>query len=97
MHNDLALNTIDTLGALLAQIADLTAQADQIKEQLRDAATLPGGSNSFEGALFKATVVAQDRATVNYKRLLVELGATDEQIERHTSRSISFAVRVTSR
>ena len=95
MHND--LNTIDTLGTILGQISDLEKQAEAIKSQLRDAATLPGGSNSFEGALFKATVVAQDRATVNYKKLLVELGATDEQVARHTSRSISFAVRVTSR
>jgi hypothetical protein len=95
MNND--INSIDTLGNILAQIADLEKQADAIKAQLRDAATLPGGSNSFEGSLFKATVVAQDRATVNYKKLLVELGATDEQVARHTSRSISFAVRVTSR
>lgn len=95
MIND--LNTIDTLGTLLAQIADLEKQAEAIKSQLRDAATLPGGSNVFEGSLFKATVVAQDRATVNYKRLLIELGATDEQIARHTSRSINFSVRVSSR
>ena len=95
MHND--LNTIDTLGTILGQISDLEKQAEAIKSQLRDAATLPGGSNIFEGLFFKVTVVAQDRATVNYKRLLVELGATDEQVARHTSRSISFAVRVTSR
>ena len=95
MQND--LNTIDTLGSILAQIAELEARANEIKDQLRDAATQPNGANVFEGSLFKATVFAQDRATVNYKKLLVELGATDEQVARHTSRSISFAVRVTSR
>jgi hypothetical protein len=95
MQND--LNTIDTLGSILAQIAELEQRANEIKDQLRDAATQPNGTNVFEGSLFKATVVASDRATVNYKKLLVELGATDEQVARHTSRSISFAVRVTSR
>ena len=55
MINDLALNTIDTLGALLAQIADLTKQADAIKDAIKDAANA-GGPKVVEGALFKATI-----------------------------------------
>ena len=96
MLND-TTQIIDTLGGLLAQIAQLEKEAEAIKSQLRDAATMPNGPSAFEGTLFKATVVAQDRATVNYKKLLAEIGVTDEQVARHTSRSTSFAVRVTSR
>ena len=53
MKND--LNTVDTLGALLAQIADLEKQADAIKADLKDAATTPNGTNTYEGMMFKAT------------------------------------------
>ena len=45
MKND--LNTVDTLGALLAQIADLEKQAEAIKADLKDAATTPGGTNTY--------------------------------------------------
>ena len=35
MKNDLNTNSIDTLGALLAQIKDLTDQADAIKDGIK--------------------------------------------------------------
>jgi hypothetical protein len=68
MKND--LNTIDTLGALLAQIADLKKQAKAIKDDLKDSATAPGGSKVFEGDLFKATVVEANRSSVDWLALL---------------------------
>ena len=68
MKND--LNTIDTLGALLAQIADLEKQAKAIKDDLKDSATSPGGSKVFEGDLFKATVVEANRSSVDWLALL---------------------------
>jgi hypothetical protein len=68
MKND--LNNIDTLGALLAQIADLKKQAKAIKDDLKDSATAPGGSKVFEGDLFKATVVEANRSSVDWLALL---------------------------
>lgn len=38
MNNDLKLNDVDTLGALLAQIKDLTDQAEAIKDAIKDSA-----------------------------------------------------------
>ena len=95
MRND--LTTIDTLGALLAQIADLEKQADAIKADLKDAATAPNGTKTFEGSLFKATVIEANRSTVDWKKLAADLGITDEQLAGYTKTSAVFSVKVTSR
>ena len=95
--NDLSLNTIDELGMLQAQIADLTAKADMIKDAMKEIATRPGAGNVFEGAIFKATVVEQNRNTVNYKKLLADLGVDEATIAKYTSTSAVFSVKVTGR
>jgi hypothetical protein len=94
---DNTLNNIDTLGTLLAQIADLTKQADAIKDGLKDSATAPNGSNVFEGDMFKATVVESNRSTIDWKSLSKDLGITDEQLAAYTKTAAVFAVKVTSR
>jgi hypothetical protein len=95
MKND--LNTIDSLGSLLAQIAELTKQADQIKDELKDSATAPNGSKVFEGDLFKATVIESNRSTIDWKALSKDLGITDEQLAAYTKTTAVFSVKVTSR
>lgn len=95
MKND--LNTIDTLGALLAQIADLEKQADAIKNGLKDAATAPNGSKVFEGDMFKATVIESNRSTVDWKKLAADLGITADQLAQYTKTAAVFSVKVTSR
>ena len=42
MNNDINFTSIDTLGTLLAQIADLTKQADAIKDGIKDSASAGG-------------------------------------------------------
>jgi len=96
MNNDLKLTSVDTLGALLAQIKDLTDQADAIKDAIKDSASA-GGAKVVEGALFKATYSETNRSSVDYKALLVELGATAQQIASHTKTTAVFTVKVTSR
>jgi len=95
MKND--LNNIDTLGTLLAQIADLEKQASAIKDDLKDSATAPGGSKVFEGDLFKATVVESNRSTIDWKQLSADLGIDAETLAKYTKTSAVFAVKVTSR
>ena len=95
MKND--LNNIDTLGTLLAQIADLEKQASAIKDDLKDSATAPGGSKVFEGDLFKATVVESNRSTIDWKQLSADLGITAETLAKYTKTAAVFAVKVTSR
>jgi hypothetical protein len=94
--NDISLTQVDTLGNLLAQIAELTKQADAIKDGIKDAASA-GGDKVVEGNLFKATYIESNRSVVDNKALLAELGATAEQIARHTKTTAVFSVKVTSR
>jgi hypothetical protein len=94
--NDLPLTAVDTLGHLLAQIAELTKQADAIKDGIKDSASA-GGAKVVEGNLFKATYIESNRSVVDNKALLAELGATAEQIARHTKTTAVFSVKVTSR
>lgn len=94
--NDLPLTSVDTLGNLLAQIAELTKQADAIKDAIKDTASA-GGDKVVEGNLFKATYIESNRSVVDNKALLAELGVTAEQIARHTKTTAVFSVKVTSR
>jgi hypothetical protein len=87
---------VDTLGALLAQISDLTKRADKIKDAIKNDASL-GGPKVVEGDLFKATYVEANRSVVDYKALIAELGCTDEQLARFTKTTAVFSVKVTSK
>jgi len=89
-------HSVDTLGQLLAAIAALTKQADAIKDQIKDDASL-GGDKVVEGELFRATYIESNRSVVDSKALFAELGATPEQIARHTKVTAVFSVKVTSK
>ena len=89
-------HSVDTLGQLLAEIAHLTKMADFIKDQIKDSASL-GGDKVVEGGLFRATYSESNRSTVDSKALFAELGATPEQIARHTKVTAVFSVKVTSK
>ena len=89
--------SVDTLGGLLAQIADLTKQADMIKDSLKDQATAPNGSKVFEGALFKSTVIESNRAVVDYKALLASLNVEANVIAQFTKTTAVFSVKTTSK
>lgn len=91
-----AINEVDLLGNLLARIAELTKQADAIKDGIKDSASM-GGDKVVEGDLFKATYMESNRSTVDHKALYAELGATAEQIAKHTKTTAVFTVKVTAR
>ena len=96
-HTDIALLEVDQLGLLLAQIADLTKQADAIKDDIKDVATLLNGDKVIAGNLFKATVVESNRNTVDYKKLCADLGVTSAQLATYTKVTAVYAVKVTAR
>lgn len=89
-------SSVDSLGELLAQIADLTKQADAIKDAIKDNASA-GGDKVVEGDLFKATYIESNRSTVDYKALCAALGITAEQVAAYTKTSAVFSVKVTSK
>ena len=94
MKNDLNTNSIDTLGALLAQIKDLTDQADAIKDAIKDSAS-NGGAKVVEGALFKATYVESNRSVFDKDAFIKEFGA--DAYAKFTKTTAVFSVKVTSR
>lgn len=81
--------SVDRLGMLLAQIADLTEQADAIKDAIKR------GGQSIEGSLFKATLVDSDRKVFD-KEFFVEQNGADVY-DAYTKNTVSVSVRVTSR
>ena len=94
--NEINAAQIDTLGALLAQIADLTKQADAIKDTIKDVSSL-GGPKAFEGDLFKATYIETNRSAVDYKKLCADLGVTADVLAKYSKTTAVFSVKVVSR
>ena len=94
--NDIALTQVDELGLLLAQIAELTAKADAIKDAIKDAAT-SGGAKVVEGNLFKATVVEANRRVTDWKAIAKVCNIPEDVIIENTSISAVFSVKTTAR
>lgn len=84
------LPAIDRLGQLLAQIADLSAEADAIKAQLKQ---LPDGA--YEGELFRASVSSSTRETLDMEAAREKLSR--QFILAHTRTTETQTVRVTAR
>ena len=94
--NDISLTQVDTLGLLLAQIAELTAKADAIKDQIKDSATA-GGAKVIEGNLYKATVVEANRRVTDWKAIAKVCNIPEDVIIANTSITAVFSVKTTSR
>ena len=94
MKNDINFTGVDTLGSLLAQIKDLTDQADAIKDSIKDSAS-KGGAKVVEGALFKATYIESNRSVFDKDAFIKEFGA--DAYAKYTKVSAVFSVKVTSR
>ena len=84
------LPNIDRLGALLAQIAELTAEADAIKKQLREI-----GDGAYEGDLFRATVSTSERETLDMAAVREKL--SPQFIRAHTNVTPVVTVKCVAR
>jgi len=94
MKADLNLTKIDELGMLLAQIADLTAKAEEIKDSIKEIGSA-GGQKVWDGALFKATYSESNTASFNKEAFIKEHGAA--MYDKYTKTSARFTVKVTAR
>ena len=88
---DIQLNQVDQLGMLLAQIANLEAQADVIKNELKQ------NEGHVEGNLFKACVTLSQRATVDNKAVFAEANVPAELIAKYTKTTAVITLKVTSK
>lgn len=81
---------VDRLGVLLAQIADLNKQANDIKATLKKT---PG--KTFEGNLFRAVVIEQER--VSYDTDVLKAAADQAILDLAKRESFVVSVKVTGR
>jgi hypothetical protein len=104
MNNDINFTAVDTLGALLAQIADLTKQADAIKDQIKEAGadgkleteTVNGKPVQFaSGALFRATYIESNVETFDKAKFVKTFG--EDVYKNFTKIGARFTVKVTSK
>lgn len=82
---------VDRLGLLLAQISDLTKQANDIKQSLKDAAH----TKTFDGMLFRAVVIEQERVT--YDTDVLKAAADQAILDLARRESFVVSVKVTGR
>lgn len=71
---------IDNLGVLLADISRLTTEADAIKKRLKE-----GGVVKYNGELFTATIVKQDRTSYDPRKVEEMLGDLITKVEKTIS------------
>lgn len=83
-------NDIDRLGLLMAQISDLSKEANEIKSALKEM-----GTGVVEGNLFRVIVVQQERVT--YDADILKTVAPPEILELAMRESVQMQVRVTAR
>jgi hypothetical protein len=89
---DLQVTKVDTLGLLLAQIAELEAKATAIKQSLKE-----DGQGIYEGSMFKANIIISNRSTVDFKQVFAECSVPSEVIARNTKVQEIITVKLTSR
>ena len=88
---DIAVTKVDQLGMLLAQIADLEAQAEAIKAELKQ------NEGHIEGNLYKAGVTLSQRNVVDNKAVFAEANVPAELIAKHTKTTAVITLKVTAR
>lgn len=88
---DIQITKVDQLGMLLAQIADLEAQAEAIKNELKQE------EGAIEGNLYKACVTLSQRKTVDNKAVFAEANVPADLIAKHTKTTSVITLKVTSR
>jgi hypothetical protein len=84
------VDDVDRLGLLQSQIADLTREADEIKALLK-----VRGKGVFEGNLFRAVVVEQERVT--FDNDILKTVVPFEILEFARRENLVTTVRVTGR
>ena len=83
-------STIDQLGHLRAQLAELKRQEDELKAVL-----IENGVGAYEGDLFRATVSESERETLDMAAVREKL--SPQFIRAHTRVTAVVTVRVVAR
>jgi hypothetical protein len=103
MDNSLTFTKIDQLGALLAQIKALQAEAETIKDELKDQLSMaPIDADGVqrlevEGVLYKAVCNATNVVTTDTKKLYSHYGITEAVLANFKKKPTArYTVEVTA-
>lgn len=84
MNNDLSTSTlVDTLGDIDKRIKELQAQEKQIKDQLKDLATLPDGKKTYVGQSYVVTITSRTNHAFDFKALETNTGLTKVALDAY--------------
>jgi hypothetical protein len=84
MNNDLSITTlVDTLGDIDKRIKELQVQEKQIKDQLKDLATLPDGKKTYIGQSYVVTITSRTNHAIDYKTLEANTGLTEKALKAY--------------
>lgn len=95
MNEVLNTTDIDTLGAILANIATLEARAEEIKKALKERASL-SNEKHFDGQIFRATYSESNRSSVDWKAIAAKLAIPADLIAAHTKTTAVYTVKVST-
>ena len=84
--------TIDTIGNLRAQIADLQAEV-----KAHEAALKAEGAGYYEGDLFAGTVSEVDGTRVDWKAVAAKLEPSHQLVSAHTKATHTVRLTVSAR
>lgn len=86
------INPIDELGALQAQIKELTKQAEAIKDSIKEEASMTG-QRVWEGDAYQALYVETNRSNIDWAGIAKELSIPAELIAKYTKTSAVYSVK----
>lgn len=88
------MKAVDELGAVQAAIAELRKQEAELKGEIFTNDQL--GLETI-GDLFKATIIEQERACVNWKAIAQKLEPSRQLVQAHTEVKTVTSIKVTAR
>jgi hypothetical protein len=87
-----AISNVDRLGFLNEQIKLLTDEAEKIKNEFKEEASL-SGVKAFLGSMFVATYTESNRGTFDYKKLISDLNLNETQVKAYTKICAVYSIK----
>jgi hypothetical protein len=90
------MNSIDQLGAVKAQIAELKELEKQLSAKVKGE-LFESGERALEGDLFRAVLSIATRDVTDWKKIAIDLGASKQKIVSNTKQVPVNTLRVSAR